>query len=260
MMNSSSPKVVEVKDLHVGYFHLPILNNVNFSVNRGDCLAILGSSGCGKSTLMKSMIGLLRPLQGEVVLCDELLWKGGKDPSPQLLHKLGVLYQSGALWSSMNVLDNVSLPLQMFTRLSKQEIREIAHYKLSLVGLTGCEALFTSELSGGMKKRAGLARALSFDPEILFFDEPSAGLDPVSAGKLDELILNLKENLGLTFVVVTHELNSVFTIADDAIFLGGEDSTILDSGNPHSLAKNSEHLEVRSFLDRKNLVNSHNLS
>ena len=252
-----SSKVIEVKGLDVGYFHLPTLKNLNFSVNRGDCLAILGASGCGKSTLMKSMTGLLRPLGGEVRLCDELLWKGSKDPSPKLLHKLGVLYQSGALWTSMNILDNVSLPLRMFTKLGGPEIRDLARYKLGLVGLTGCESLFPSQLSGGMKKRAGLARALSFDPEILFFDEPSAGLDPISAGKLDELILSLKENLGLTFVVVTHELNSIFTIADNAVFLGGKDSTILDSGNPRSLMQSSEHLEVRSFLDRKKHDNPH---
>ena len=251
MADIPEKQLIKVDNLDVGYLQNTILVGLNFSINRGECTAVIGPSGCGKSTLLKTMVGLLRPLKGNVLIDGRKLWRGNAEPSTEILHEIGVLFQGGALWSSMNILENISLPLTMFTDLGKKEILELARYKLSLVGLSGFESLYPSELSGGMRKRAGLARALSLDPSILFFDEPSAGLDPVSSRKLDELINKLKENLGITFVVITHELQSIFSIADNCLFLGGESFTVVDSGSPQHLLDNSNHAEVRSFLSRQ---------
>jgi len=243
-------KVIDVSNLSLGYGSSLVLKDVTFSVNEGDCLVIMGGSGCGKSTLLKSLIGLLTPRSGSILLEGRNLWESSIKRRKEILKSFGVLFQGGALWSSMDLVENISLPLREYTNLRKREIREIARYKLSLVGLSGYENYFPSELSGGMKKRAGLARAMALDPSILFFDEPSAGLDPITSRKLDELISELKQSLGMTFVVVTHELASIFAIADDAIFLDADTQTLLDQGRPAYLLENSMHDRIREFLNR----------
>lgn len=252
MSESENPVVLRVNDLMVGYGGSAILKEVNFNLRKSSCLVIMGESGCGKSTLLKTMIGLLRPQLGSVNILGKDLWGDSFEPDRNLLLQIGVLFQGSALWSSMTLEENVSLPLQIFTNLSSSEIRDLVQYKLSLVGLSDFEKFYPSELSGGMRKRAGLARAMALDPQILFFDEPSAGLDPTSSRKLDELIIELKESLDLTFVVISHELPSIFSIADDSIYLGGSEFSIIDRGCPRWLLDNSTHAEVRSFLSRTN--------
>lgn len=251
-MSSPDPiePVIGVSDLCLSYGSSTILENATFSVEQGQCLAVMGGSGCGKSTLLRSMVGLLRPRSGQITVHGAKLWDGYHEPDWEILRNLGVLFQSGALWSSMNLLENVSLPLETFSGLSAPEIKELAMYKIGLVGLKGAESLYPSQLSGGMKKRAGIARALALDPKVLFFDEPSAGLDPVNCRKLDELILDLKQNLGLTFVVVSHEIESIFAIADNGIFLDANSRSILDHGHPQTLRENSPVSEVRNFFAR----------
>ena len=248
-------KAIDVSNLSLGYGSSLVLKDVTFSVKEGDCLAIMGGSGCGKSTLLKSLIGLLTPRSGSILLKGRNLWESSIKKRKEILMSFGVLFQGGALWSSMDLVENISLPLREYTNLRNREIREIARYKLSLVGLSGYENYFPSELSGGMKKRAGLARAMALDPSILFFDEPSAGLDPITSRKLDELISELKQSLGMTFVVVTHELASIFAIADDSIFLDADQQTLLDQGKPAYLLENSMHDRIREFLKRGLLSN-----
>lgn len=243
--------LVTVSDLRLAYGEFEVLRDINFEVKKGSCLVIMGGSGCGKSTLLKSMIGLLPPREGKIAFRTEELWKPNFLHKNTLLRKFGVLFQGGALWSSMTLIENVSLPLEIHTSLQEDEIREIARYKLSLVGLSGFEDFYPSAISGGMRKRAGIARAMALDPEVLFFDEPSAGLDPVNAKKLDDLINELKVSLGVTFVVVTHELASIFEIADDSIFLDPRQKTITARGNPHSLLQKSQDQRVQDFLRRK---------
>lgn len=248
--DSNKQPVIEVRGLGLSYGSRTVLEGVSFDVTKGSCLAVMGASGCGKSTLLKGMTGLLKPVNGQVTFDGSPMWGDGQLPYDDVLSKFGVLFQGGALWSSMNLLENISLPLETFSRLNKQEIENMASYKLSLVGLSGCEFLYPSELSGGMQKRAGLARALAMDPEILFLDEPSAGLDPINSSQLDELILELKDSLGITFVVVTHELDSIFSISDHSIFLSNQSKTILDQGKPLELLEGSRLKEVRDFLGR----------
>jgi len=249
--NLESQSVLKVRNLELRYGSRMVLHEVSFDVANGSCVVVMGESGCGKSTLLKSMTGLLKPNMGNVEFGDSLLWGDTPHPNDEVLTEFGVLFQGGALWSSMNLLENISLPLETFSRLSRSEIESMAAYKLSLVGLSGCEFLYPSELSGGMQKRAGLARALAMDPGILFLDEPSAGLDPVNSRQLDELILELKDSLGITFIVITHELNSIFTISDHAIFLSSHSKTILDSGRPLDLIDQSAFADVRKFLLRE---------
>jgi len=246
---AESPEIV-VKDLDIGYGDFVVLHNLHFTVNRGDIFAIMGGSGCGKSTLLKILIGLMEPIKGQVFYGDVDFW--GTDPSERerLMRHFGVLYQGGALWSSMTLAENVALPLEQYTSLRRQEIREIASLKLALVGLAGFEDYYPSELSGGMKKRAGLARAMALDPDVLFFDEPSAGLDPVSSRRLDDLILELRDSLGSTIVVVSHELASIFTVADNSIYLDAETKTITARGDPKKLREASKDRAVRRFLTR----------
>ena len=247
---TEKPPVLRVENLKLTYGDYEVLNEVSFEVRDGSCLVIMGGSGCGKSTLLKSLVGLLEPAEGKVYFDSRNLWASSVEGREEILRGFGVLFQGGALWSSMNLLENVSLPLETYTDLSESEVARVAEYKLGLVGLSGYEEFYPSQLSGGMKKRAGLARAMALDPKVLFFDEPSAGLDPLSSRRLDDLINELKESLGMTFVVVSHELASIFEIADDSIFLDAKSKTLLHQGSPASLLETSEHDHVRSFLSR----------
>ena len=213
--------------------------------------ALLGASGCGKSMTLRCIAGIVKPDKGRIVLDGRVLFDSGQhiDLQPQQ-RGVGLLFQSGALWSSMTLAENVALPLQRYTKLSSAEIREQTSLKLALVGLAGFEDYYPSEISGGMRKRAGLARALAMDPEIVFFDEPSAGLDPVSAALLDELILELKENMGMTVVVVTHDLDSIFTIGNNSVFLDAATHTMITGGDPHVLRCDQAHPDIVRFLNR----------
>ncbi len=239
-----------VRDLTMAYGEHLIQKNITFTINRGDIFIIMGGSGCGKSTLLRLMIGLKEPARGEIFYGDVNLWGLSPDEREQFMRSFGVLYQSGALWSSMTLAENISLPLEQYTNLSHAQISEIVSLKLSLVGLAGFEDYYPSEISGGMKKRAGLARAMAFDPEILFFDEPSAGLDPISAKLLDDLILELRDSLGTTIVVVTHELESIFAIGNNSVFLDADTKTMIASGDPKKLLAQCKNPTVHSFLTR----------
>ena len=234
----------------MAYGDFVIQRDLTFSIGRGDIFIIMGGSGCGKSTLLRHMVGLIRPAAGRVRFRDASLWDGDDDHRAALLRRCGVMFQSGALWSSMTLLENVCLPLTENTRLPARDIREIGALKLSLVGLSGFEEFYPSEISGGMQKRAGLARAIALDPEVLFFDEPSAGLDPISARRLDDLILELRDSLGATVVVVTHELASIFAIGTNSVFLDPESRTLIATGNPSRLRDESDDPRVVRFLTR----------
>ncbi len=247
---------IEVVDLTMAYGSFVIQQELNFTVNRGDVFIIMGGSGCGKSTLLKVMIGLKAPAQGQVVFNGESFWQASQQAQARMKRSFGTLFQAGALWSSMTLAENVALPLKQYTSLTDAEIGDVCSYKLALVGLAGFEDFYPSEISGGMKKRAGLARAMAMDPEILFFDEPSAGLDPISAKLLDDLILELKESLGTTIVVVTHELASIFTIANNCVFLDPNTKTQLATGDPNELKDHHPNFEVRNFLNRGTLERS----
>jgi phospholipid/cholesterol/gamma-HCH transport system ATP-binding protein len=226
------------------------MRDLDFGIRRGDIFFIMGGSGCGKSTLLRHLIGLNEPARGEVWYGDLNLTAASDEEREPIRRRFGILFQSGALWSSMTLAENVGLPLEQFTRLAPAEIGEAATLKLSLVGLRGFEEFFPSEISGGMQKRAGLARAIALDPEVLFFDEPSAGLDPVSSRLLDELILSLRDSLGATVVIVSHELPSILSIADDCVFLDTESRTMSARGNPRVLLEHPPNPNVRRFLTR----------
>jgi len=241
---------IAVRDLTMAYGTFVVQRNLGFDIGQGEVFVIMGDSGCGKSTLLRHMIGLQPPAQGDVWFSGRSLWHAEPDEREAMMRRFGVLYQSGALWSSLTLAENVSLPMQQFTNLSPAEMRDLVSLKLALVGLAGFEEFYPAEISGGMRKRAGLARAMALDPEVLFFDEPSAGLDPLSSRRLDDLILELRQSLGTTFVVVTHELASIFTIADRAVFLDAETRTQVALGNPKELRDSSENLKVRAFLQR----------
>lgn len=250
MMNSLK-NALSVSDLSLAYGSFQVLENVAFDVRQGSCTIIMGGSGCGKSTLLKSLIGLLKPSRGKITLEGKDLWNVRNSQRQNLLRRCGVLFQGGALWSSLNIIENLSLPLQTHTKLDEKEIRELALYKLSLVGLSGFEQFYPSEISGGMRKRAGIARAMILDPSVVFLDEPSAGLDPVNSKRLDDLINELKQSLGVTFVVVTHELASIFEIGDHSVFLDAKSKSVIAQGSPKFLLQNCENLDVQSFLKRK---------
>ena len=249
-VKQSEHPILKVKDLSLAYGDYQVLKDVSFDAERGKCLVVMGSSGCGKSTLLKSMVGLLSPQTGKIFLDEINIWEVESRNISSVLRKYGVLFQGGALWGSMNLIENVSLPLKTYTDLKDSEIDDLARYKLNLVGLSGYGYFYPAQLSGGMKKRAGLARAMALDPDILFLDEPSAGLDPINSHRLDNLINELKDSLGITFVVVTHELASIFEIADDSIFLDGKSKTIVACGKPDSLRSSSSIDVVRDFLTR----------
>ena len=244
------PPPITVKNLTMAYGTFVLMKNINFTVNHSDIFIIMGGSGSGKSTLLRHMLGLIEPANGEVWYGDFNFTKGEPLEREEMLRHFGVLYQGGALWSSMTLAENVGLPLGEFTDLSQPEIREVAALKLALVGLKGFEGYYPSQISGGMQKRAGLARAIALDPEILFFDEPSAGLDPISSRLLDDLILELRDNLGATIVVVTHELASIFAIGNNSVFLDAESRTMIAHGDPKDLLAHCTDHRVRTFLTR----------
>ena len=241
---------ITVRNLTLAYGDFVIQRDLSFAVRRGEIFIIMGGSGCGKSTLLRHLIGLHEPARGEVRYDGEDFWGAAPERRDLLLRRFGVLYQRGALWSSMTLAENVALPLKEFTTLGPAEIEEVASLKLALVGLAGFEEFYPSEISGGMQKRAGLARAMALDPDILFFDEPSAGLDPLSAQRLDDLILQLRDSLGATVVVVTHELASIFAIGDNAVFLDAESRRMLTVGKPSTLLTECTIPKVRAFLTR----------
>jgi phospholipid/cholesterol/gamma-HCH transport system ATP-binding protein len=241
---------IRVSGLTLAYGDFVIQRDLSFAINQGDIFIIMGGSGCGKSTLLRHLIGLQKPAKGEIYYGNAGLWQVSDEERARLMRRFGVLYQSGALWSSMTLAENIALPLGEYTRLDAAEIRELVSLKLGLVGLAGFEDYYPSEISGGMQKRAGLARAMALDPEILFFDEPSAGLDPVSAKLLDDLILSLRDSLGATIVVVTHELASILAIGNNSVFLDAESKTMIASGNPKTLLTESSDPKVIQFLTR----------
>jgi phospholipid/cholesterol/gamma-HCH transport system ATP-binding protein len=244
---------ITVHDLDMTYGSFVIQRDLNFTINRGDIFIIMGGSGCGKSTLLKHLVGLKAPSRGTVLFGSQDLWKAEPEEQERLMRRFGILYQSGALWSSMTLAENIALPLGEFTDLKPGEIKNIAALKLALVGLAGFEDFYPSEISGGMRKRAGLARAMALDPEILFFDEPSAGLDPISSRMLDDLILELRDSLGATIAMVTHELPSIFAIGNNSVFLDADTKTMIAQGDPKRLRDECPDPKVRNFLLRGEL-------
>jgi len=234
--------------LTVGYGKTVVMQDLDFTVAQGDIFMIMGRSGCGKSTLMKVLIGLNAPMAGRVIYDGVSIWEVSEEQREQLMRRFGVLYQGGALWSSMTLGENMSLPLRLYTHLPEAEIAEIVAVKLALVGLAGFQSHYPAELSGGMRKRAALARAMALDPDVLFFDEPSTGLDPVTARLLDELIVELSTSLGTTCIIVTHSLQSIFGIGTNGIFLDEESRTATAVGNPRRMAAESTDPKVRQFL------------
>lgn len=246
---------ISVRDLTMAYGDRVIQKDLTFDVNRGDIFIVMGGSGCGKSTLLRNMVGLVRPAKGDVLYSGRSFWQADEEERTTMLRRFGILYQAGALWSSMTLAENISVPLSQFTSLKPREMREFAALKLALVGLAGCEDLYPSDISGGMRKRAGLARAIALDPEILYFDEPSAGLDPISSRLLDDLIRELSESLRSTIVVVTHELASIFAIGTNSVFLDATEKTMIASGPPRKLLAECDHPTVREFLTRGETTN-----
>jgi len=241
---------IVVQGLDMGYGSVILMKDLDFTVNKGDIFVIMGGSGCGKSTLLKIMIGLKEPARGRIFYGKTSFWEVEPEVRGQMMRRFGVLYQNGALWTSMTLAENIALPLEQYTNLSRNDIGDMVSLKLALVGLAGFEDFYPSELSGGMRKRAGLARAMALDPDVLFFDEPSAGLDPVSARMLDDLILQIRDSLGSTFVVVTHELASIFAIGDNSVYLDADTGTMTAGGDPKKLLAESKDPKVRNFLTR----------
>lgn len=239
-----------VKDLTVGYGDFILMKDINFTVNQGDVFIVMGASGCGKSTLLTVLTGLKEPKEGDVFIHGTNFWKADTQSRMEIMKKNGILYQSGALFSSMTLAENIAMPLQQYSNYGKKEIQELVSLKLALVGLKGFEEFYPSEISGGMKKRAGLARALALDPKLVYFDEPSAGLDPISAKLLDDLIIEISQSMQTTIVVVTHELASIFSIGTNSIFLDVDSKTIIGNGNPRELLKNPPNEKVYNFLTR----------
>lgn len=250
MTNATETAAIEVRGLTMKYGDRVVMQDISFSIARGEVFVLMGGSGSGKSTLLKHLIGLKSPAKGSILFEGEEFDSSDDAQRRRVLRRMGVLYQSGALWSGLTLAENVALPLEEFTALDPRTIAENVSFKLALVGLRGFEAFYPSEISGGMRKRAALARAIALDPDVLFFDEPSAGLDPISASRLDDLILELKASFGTTIVVVTHDLDSIFRIADRAVFLDIEQQTMTALGPPAALRDDPPSEEVRRFLTR----------
>lgn len=248
-MNEKEVKI-KVEDLTIAYGDFVLMKDISFEVNRGDIFIIMGGSGGGKSSLLRVLTGLVPPATGDIWIDGIDFAKASAAERDEIMQRCGILYQSGALFSSMTLAENIALPLQQYTNYSQKLIKELVSLKLALVGLTGFEEFYPSEISGGMKKRAGLARALALDPEIVYFDEPSAGLDPISSKLLDDLIIDINQSLGTTIVVVTHELSSIFAIGTNSIFLDADIKGILGRGNPKELLKNPPNEKLLNFLTR----------
>jgi phospholipid/cholesterol/gamma-HCH transport system ATP-binding protein len=251
---------IEVSDLTMAYGGRVVMQDLSFQVRRGEIFVIMGGSGGGKSTLLKHLIGLKKPAQGAILFDGEDFGQADEASRKGMLRRMGVLYQNGALWSGLTLAENVALPIEEYTELPPEAIAEVVSLKLALVGLRGFESYYPVEISGGMRKRAALARALALDPEVLFFDEPSSGLDPITASRLDDLILQLRDSFGTTIVVVSHDLDSIFKIADRAVFLDIEQKTMTALGNPHQLRDDPPTEEVHRFLTRSGDADRHSVT
>jgi len=249
MPDFAEQPAITVIDLTMAYGEFVIQHDLNFTVNRGDIFIIMGGSGCGKTTLLKHMIGLNQPQKGEVYFGERSYWQSDEQEQADIKRQFGVMFQGGALWSSLTLGENVGLPLHEYTELTAPEIDNVVSFKLSLVGLAGYEEFYPAQLSGGMRKRASLARAIALDPAILFFDEPGSGLDPFNAKRLDDLILELRDSLGMTIIVVSHEPASILRIGSNSIFLDEEKRTMTAYGDPSVLIKSAEP-KIRAFLNR----------
>ncbi|MBK6511283.1 MAG: ATP-binding cassette domain-containing protein [Haliea sp.] len=241
---------IEIRDVTMAYGSNVIQRDLNFTIHQGDIFVIMGGSGCGKSTLLKHMLGLIPPSSGDILYEGTSFFQSGAAEQGAMRQDWGITYQSGGLFSAMTLAENITLPLELYTSYTPAEITDIVAYKLALVGLAGYQSYYPSEISGGMQKRAALARAIALDPKILFFDEPSAGLDPISSRLLDELIVQIKESMGATVVMVTHELPSIFAIATNSVYLDNITRTMIAYGNPADLRDHSPQPVVRQFLTR----------
>jgi phospholipid/cholesterol/gamma-HCH transport system ATP-binding protein len=242
--------LIEVRDVTMAYGANVIQRDLSFDINQGNIFVIMGGSGCGKSTLLKHMLGLIPPSTGDILYSGTSFFQANEEQQGNMRQRWGITYQSGGLFSAMTLAENITLPLELYTSYTKAETRDIVAYKLALVGLAGYQSYYPSEISGGMRKRAALARAIALDPQILFFDEPSAGLDPISSSLLDELIVQIKESMGATVVMVTHELPSIFSIDDNSVYLDNTSRTMIAYGNPADLRDHSDQPVVRQFLAR----------
>ncbi len=253
---AEQPSYIEIRDVTMAYGSLVIQRDLSFTINQGDIFVIMGGSGCGKSTLLKHMLGLIPPSSGDILYSGNSFFQASAAQQGAMRQRWGITYQSGGLFSAMTLAENITLPLELYTRYTPAEITDIVAYKLALVGLAGYQSYYPSEISGGMQKRAALARAIALDPEILFFDEPSAGLDPISSRLLDELIVQIKESMGATVVMVTHELPSIFAIATNSVYLDNISRTMIAYGNPADLRDHSAHAVVKQFLTRSAAANT----